>query len=159
METADDARQRGSSVFHQALALAMVAFLLSAYGASRTEWWCVNERAAQMEQLEELARGLFGPMVADVGVVANCGGDTGEHYKHAQAFIRMREGVTVKDVRNILLEAGWDTDPPGGGATFTRRYSPDGAYEVRVSWTEMPGIDYRFADVALEPTLTDRGRG
>ena len=78
----------------------------------------MNVRAAQMEQLDETARSLFGPVVADVGVAANCGGDTGEHYKHAQAFIRMREGVTVRDVRDILIGAGWDTDPPGGGATF-----------------------------------------
>ena len=142
-------------MLHQTLALGMVVFLLAAYAVSRTEWWCVNERAAEMEQLEETAHSLFDPAAADVSVAANCGGDTGEHYKQPHAFIRMREGVTVKDVRNILLEAGWDTDPPGGRAAFTRRYSPDGAYEVRVSWTEMPGIDYRFADVSIEQTLDE----
>jgi hypothetical protein len=121
----------------------------AAYAGTRTVLWCEWVRADQMAQLERTAHHLFDPVAEDLGVSANCGGDSDEYYPNADASIRAREAVSPREIEALLLEAGWESKYPNDRHAQDRYYSPDGAYEVTVSWVRTPEVDYPFLGMAL----------
>jgi hypothetical protein len=138
---------------HTKLPLLIVVVLVGLGGAAaagtRTQWWCERDRADQMAQLETTAHDLFDPVSDGVSVLANCGGDSGEHYRHPGASIRAREGVAPREIEALLLEAGWDPKYPDDKHAQDRYFSPDGTYQVSVSWNRTPEVDYPFLGMEL----------
>jgi hypothetical protein len=142
-------RRHHSSLMPLLIVGVLVGLGGAAAASTRTVWWCERDRADQMTQLETTAHDLFGSVSNDVRVLANCGGDSGEHYPDPGVSIRARGGIAPREIEAVLLDAGWEAKQPDDKGVQGRYFSPDGVYQVSVSWNRTPDVPYPFLAMEL----------